>query len=222
MNDSLKRLRAWGERIDEMSLRERALSFLVVIGALYALASIALFAPLRGEQVRLEKELAAKRNQIQAFDRQTQAILDASAKGGDTEQQRRLTALQQQLQTLDTSLNGATQGLVSPQEMGRLVDQVLRRSGALQVVRIENLPPTPLFGEKDGAGAAGQQMIYKHGLRMELRGRYVDIVNYLRALEGLPWKVLWGDVSLRTDATPYSTVTLTLYTLSLQSTWLGL
>lgn len=222
MSAWLKQVRAWGERIDELSLRERALSFLVVIGVLYAFAAVALFAPLRAEQTRLERALTANQNQIQAFDRQTQALVGASTRGGDVEQRRKLAALQEQLRALDGSLNGATEGLVSPREMGRLVDQVLRRSSALQVVRVENLPPVPLFSGKDGAPVPGQQAIYKHGLRMELRGRYRDIVSYLRTLEGLPWKVLWGGISLRTDATPYSTVTLTLYTLSLQADWMRL
>ena len=220
MKSWLKQLHDLGERIDELSLRERALSFLVVIGLLYALASMVLFAPIRSEQGRLEQELTARQRQIQGFDRQTQALIEASTGAGAPEQRRKLAALQAQLQSIDRSLNGAAHGLVSPREMARLVDQVLRRSGALQVVRVENLPPEPLFAEK--APVSGQQTIYKHGLRLELRGRYVDIANYLRALEGLPWKVLWGDISLRTDDTPYSTVALTVYTLSLQPVWMGL
>lgn len=221
MNAYLKQLRAFGERIDELSLRERALSFLVVVGLLYALASIALFAPLRVQQAALEKELTTKQNQIQAFDRETQVLVETGT-GGDSASRAEIVALQQHLDTLNSALNGATEGLVSPEQMRRLVDQVLRRSRSLQVVRIENLPPVPLLSGTNAVPIAGQQTIYKHGLRMELRGRYLDIVSYLQSLEGLPWKVLWGDVSLRTDATPYSTVTLTLYTLSLQPAWMGL
>jgi len=206
------------ERIDEMLLRERAMLFIVVMGVLYAFASMVFFAPLQAEQARLGKELKSKHEQMQVFDKQIQVIAEENSKGGG--QRSRVSILREKLGSLDASLTGITQGLVPPKEMARLVEQVLKRNRALEVIRVENLPPAPLLDDKDGIKTT-QQTVYKHGLRIQFKGRYADIVNYLRALESLPWKVFWGEISLQTEAYPFSTVTLVVYTLSLQQGWIG-
>jgi MSHA biogenesis protein MshJ len=211
-------LKKIAERIDEMLLRERAMLFIVVMGVLYAFASMVFFAPLQVEQARLGKELKSKRDQMQVFDKQIQAIVEENSKGGG--QRSRVSILREKLGSLDASLTGITQGLVPPKEMARLVEQVLKRNRALEVIRVENLPPAPLLDAKDGIKTT-QQIVYKHGLRIQFKGRYTDIVNYLRALESLPWKVFWGEISLQTEAYPFSTITLVVYTLSLQQGWIG-
>jgi MSHA biogenesis protein MshJ len=219
MNAVKLELTKLAERIDEMLLRERAMLFIVVMGALYAFASMVFLAPLQTEQARLENELRSKREQVQGFDRQIQVIAEENSKVGSG-QRGRVSILREKLASLDASLTGITQGLVPPKDMARLIEQVLKKNRALEVIRMENLPPAPLVDTKDGIKAA-QQTVYKHGMRIQFRGRYPDIVNYLRALEALPWKLFWSEVSLQAETYPLSTITLVVYTLSLQQGWIG-
>ena len=91
--------------------------------------------------------------------------------------------------------------------------------------RIENLPPAPLTeGARggDGASARGDAPVYKHGMRIELRGTYLDFLAYLKALEGLQWKVFWGQVSLQTEKYPASRLVLVIYTLSTHEGWIAI
>jgi MSHA biogenesis protein MshJ len=138
----------------------------------------------------------------------------------------RLAALQEQLGTIDAALAEKTAGLVSPQEMARLVEEILKQNRKLQLVKIESLAPAPLGESKKQeqakpAVAEPEYVIYRHGTRIELKGRYLDIVDYLKTLEQLPWKVFWGEAVLETDQYPVSTFTLVLYTLSLREGWIG-
>ena len=41
-------------------------------------------------------------------------------------------------------------------------------------------------GNGNGAAPVVDKGVYKHGMRIEVRGRYADIVKYLRALEAMP------------------------------------
>nr|NIO43188.1 hypothetical protein [Burkholderiales bacterium] len=52
-------------------------------------------------------------------------------------------------------------------------------------------------------------------------GRYLDIVDYLKTLEALPWKMFWGEAKLETEKYPRSRFTLVVYTLSLREGWIG-
>ena len=53
-----------------------------------------------------------------------------------------------------------------------------------------------------------------------MRGRYLDLLGYLGELEDLPAQMFWGGAKLNVVHYPEAELTLTLYTLSLDKTWL--
>lgn len=225
MNKELRiRLRILAERVDALSLRERALTFIAVMVVLYLAAMNVVFGPLRAEQARLDVDVKSKREQTRAADRQVEALVGGGAKDANAENRARVDALRRQLAELDARTEAMTAGVVSPREMARLVEQMLTRNRGLELVKLENLPALPV-GEESASKAtpAGPTdvVVYRHGMRVELRGRYFEIVEYLKALEALPWKVFWGEVSLSTETYPVSKVSLVIYTLSRHPGWIG-
>lgn len=214
-------LKKYTERLDALSLRERGIIFVAIMVAIYSVAANVLFPPLNTEQARLKKELTAKRTQVQAFDTQIQAALAKSAEDPDAANRARLAELEKQLKSTEESLSAITSRLVPPKEMTQVVEQILARNRRLEVVRLESLAPELLRPASDvpqqglPKGAAARTLTaYRHGMRIELRGEYLDVLAYLRELEGLPWKVFWGQISLQTEQYPVSRVVLHIYTLS--------
>jgi MSHA biogenesis protein MshJ len=228
MMDQIKqRLKPLLDRIDALALRERGLLFVGVLAILYFVAANLVFVPMNAEKTRLETQLKSKHNEIRALEAQITAMATGDTPGAGSEKKEKLTALQERLRVLDETLGKVTSGLVSPKEMTRLVEQVLLKSKRLEIVKLESLPPAPLVGAGQGGNspaasepAAG--MVYKHGMRIELKGSYLDILSYLRALEGLPWKVFWGQATLQTEKYPVSHITLLIYTLSTREGWIAL
>jgi len=221
MTDFRKSLGQLGERIDALTLRERGIMFVTLLIALYFLASQFVFSPLQKQQQRLEKEIKMKYDQSAVINAQTQSIIHAGTREPDKENAARLKQLREQIALVDPRLAGVSQSLVSPRDMARFVEKVLTHNPALQVIRVESLPPATV---EPGAAAtpAAAKGVYKHGMRIEVRGRYTDIVKYLRALESMPWKVFWGQVTLETEDYPLSRVTLVIYTLSVYQSWIGI
>jgi MSHA biogenesis protein MshJ len=217
-----KALRKLAERIDALSLRERGIMFVTVLVVLYFAASGLVFGPLHAQQQRMENELKAKYGQIATINAQVQQTIHAATRDPDKENEARLKVLHGQLERLDPQLANVTQALVSPRDMARFVEQVLTRNKALQVLRVESIPPAPVDAAGNSNPAAVDNGVYKHGMRIEVRGRYLDIVKYLRALESMPWKVFWGQVTLESDDYPMSRLTLVIYTLSLRQGWIGI
>lgn len=232
MNPKLRQsFKQFLERIDALSLRERAFLFVGVLAVIYLIVANVVFPTLFGDLTRLQKELNAKRDQTRAVQTQIEKI--ASERGRDPNEisRKRLAELRQELHEREGALAGVVRGVVSPRDMARMVEQMLQRNRALTVVSVENLPPTPLLADggeaRPSAGAtpaaapASASGMYKHGLRIQLSGQYPDILRYLGALETLPWKVFWGEVQLQTEKYPVSRVTLVIYTLSLDEAWIG-
>ncbi|HLD13255.1 MAG TPA: hypothetical protein VJB18_00900 [Burkholderiales bacterium] len=211
------------DRINGLSLRERGVIFVAILVVIYGVAANFMFPPLNVEQTRLTKQLTDKRAQIQAFDAQIQAALTRSAVDPDAGNRAKRVQLEAQLKALDKSLATVTARLVPPKEMARMVEQILLKNRRLEVVRIGSLTPEPLQQLASAATGRGAGLTaYRQGMHIELRGNYLDILAYLRELEVLPWKMFWGQVSLKVEQYPVSYVTLRIYTLSTQPGWIAI
>lgn len=214
-----QRWRVLAERIEARTLRERALIFVALLAVIYVVAANLLFSPLHGQRERLARELKTQHEQIQTRELQIQSLagVDGVATPGS-----RLAQLRAELKSFDDELAKTTAGLVTPKEMVRLVEQVLTRNRRLTVVKVESLPAAPLIENTAAADSTRAATgVYKHGMRLELTGAYLDLLAYLTALEGMQWKVFWGQASLQSDKPP-ARLTLLLYTLSTHEGWIGL
>jgi MSHA biogenesis protein MshJ len=69
------------------------------------------------------------------------------------------------------------------------------------------------------AVAAGPGL-WRHGIEVTLEGSYADLSAYVQHLEALPQRVLRAGMRFQVEAHPKASLTLTLYTLSLDHSWL--
>lgn len=67
-----------------------------------------------------------------------------------------------------------------------------------------------------------RELLYRHGVEIQLQGSYPDMINYMAALEALPSQLFWGKAKLDAGQYPAVTLTLTLYTMSLDEKWMQL
>lgn len=220
-DDLKKQLQGLAGRIDAMSIRERAMIFITTLVALYFLAVNVLFGPLNMEKDRLQQQVNLKRQETLALEAQIQTMAATSVDGPESAKRKKIEALRESLKTMDAGLVQVTTGLVPPKEMARLMEQMLLKNSGLQVLSVESIPATPLL-EGGGENAAAGAMVYKHGMNIEVKGGYLDILRYLKTLEGMPWKVFWGKVTLKTEKYPDSRASLLIYTLSTHEAWIGL
>mgnify|MGYP001611981981 CR=1 FL=1 len=208
-------------RVDALSLRERAILFMSLLAVLFLFANQVLFPSLRAQQKQLEQQIGDKLVQVNTINTQVGRIIAEGTEDPDAAQRARLTELRRQFAELEISSADITRGLVSPREMTRLVHTMLRENSSLQLVKAENLSPEAISLDGSEKPAAAGAAVYRHGLRLQVRGRYADIVRYLNTLERLNWRVMWGEVKLETERYPVTYATLTLYTLSLDKAWIG-
>lgn len=81
-------------------------------------------------------------------------------------------------------------------------------------------------GPANGAPAVAQPAVpagpglWRHGIEVTLEGSYADLSAYVQHLESLPQRVLRAGMRFQVEAHPKASLTLTLYTLSLDHSWL--
>jgi MSHA biogenesis protein MshJ len=199
-------------RYEALSLRERAFVSIAILGLIVASWQTILMDPLGQKRSALEGELAS----ASAF-----GVTPQSADASDPRQVsiRRAGELQTQLQGLDAQIATTASGFVSSKRMIEVLHDMLDRQGRLGLVSIRNLPVTGLIASADPAAPARPP--YVHSIEIVIDGQYADILDYLSALEALPWKFRWTSLDLSTAGYPRNRVRIELSTLSLDSTWLG-
>lgn len=225
--------RYWGlasGKIDGMSLRERALIFAAAVFVLISAINTMLLDPLLSKQKGWSAQVVQQQEKMKELQAQMQVLSQAKRDDEHSPLRLRLEQLKQQLQEQDGYLQGLQSRLVEPGKMASLLEQVLNKNGKLELVSLKTLPVGLLIEKPLPAGAAsqpvateqpgGETQIFKHGVKITVRGSYPDLLQYLSALEKMPVQMLWSEADLSVDQYPAATLTLTLYTLSLDKTWL--
>ncbi|MBF0175475.1 MAG: hypothetical protein HQL63_01300 [Magnetococcales bacterium] len=78
---------------------------------------------------------------------------------------------------------------------------------------------------REGAAAGSEfseDAIFKHGMKIRLRGNYLDVVRYLKSLEVMKWAIFWDSLEYAVSQYPDMTVTLSVYSLSLNRELIGM
>lgn len=216
-------------RFDALQVRERMLVLVAaVVGTALLFDALAL-QPLETRKKRTERQLAESRQNIKLAD----GLMKAEAILGDPASVKRSyrDALRTQLAEIDRSIQGLQRGLVQPERMAKLMEEMLSRSRGLRLLSLRTLPvkrfETPgaaaaRSGDKDGkAGPRDpERTIYQHSFEITLQGSYSSLHDYLAQVEKLPWQMFWGRISVNTEEYPRLQVTLTVQTLSLSKAWL--
>ncbi len=213
-------------RVDGMSLRERALIFAAAAFLVVSLIDSLLLNPLLQQQKRLSAQVVQQQERMKEIQAQLAALLQAKQADASSPQRERIRQLRKQIADGDAYLKGRRDKLVPPERMAALLEQMLKRNGRLQLVAMSTLPVTPFIEESMDAAPAqsrvGEQegQMYKHGVQITVHGSYADLLQYLATLEKLPTRMFWGAAKMNVAQHPTVELTLTLYTLSLDKTWL--
>lgn len=219
-------IRKIAQKIDALSLRERVIVFVTIGLALVFLVSSFALDPLLARQKQLAAQASQDRTRIGEIRTLIEQKIQARDIDPDAAERVRLQALRAQYAQMQDSLMGLHRGLVPPERMPALLEDILRRHGGLRLLALKTLPVVAVNQQADAAPAAAAApavaAVYRHGVEVTVQGSYADMLRYMNELEAMPWQLFWGKAALKVEAYPQATLTLTMYTLSLDKTWLNL
>lgn len=219
-------------KINDLSLRERALIFVAAAFMLVSLVNALLLDPPLAQQKVLSAQIVQQQEKMKEIQSQIEALQQVRRGDENSPMRQRLQRIKQELAASNDYIKKLHDRLVPAEKMPDLLEQVLRRSGNLQLVSLKTLPLTPLMEKDEGkngaegayiapaAAAEGGRKIFKHGVQITVRGSYLDMLNYLVALEHFPSQMFWGAAQMKVIQYPIAELTLTVYTLSLDKDWL--
>ena len=164
------------ERLNALTMRERVLISGTVLALLTVIWYLTVLEPLSQDAANSRKRLAELQERLlTANDSLEEQVWRLTGDGA--EQRRQIDSLTQQVQQIELALGDYNRELIEPGEMARILEGILKEQAALSLVHVRNLPPESLqVTDEEGA-----PVFYRHGLEIEVEGRYADCIDYLMA-----------------------------------------
>lgn len=212
----MKQLSEYLAKIDALTPRERVILFALLLAGLWAVVDALLLGPLDNSIQAEQTQLRAAAAQI-AGAQDTLTLRDNQADPARAARQRLDTARQ----TLQNRMaeTAATQGrLVAAKDMTRVLHGLLAKQPGLRLTSLKTLAPEPVGLPADAKPE--DAALFRQGVRITLVGGYANLVHYMEGLEKLSVGFYWSRAEMDASHHPEIELTLTLYTLSTERTWL--
>jgi MSHA biogenesis protein MshJ len=201
-------------RFDAMSLRERALLAVGMLAILVVVWDSGLMTPLNSKRSALTQELTTVSDNMRAL----QVAIENAPADPAEQALAQEKALKAELARVDAELAASSAGLIAPERMVDVIQDVLSRQRGVKLISIQNGMVTSLNGSDPAKATLGP---YVHPVEMVIEGNYLDVLAYLKDLEALPWQFCWKALELATVKYPVNRVRVEITTLSMDKEWLG-
>ena len=219
-------------KVNALSLRERALVSCAVLAILFTLWNELLMMPMERENKQIANETEAVQQRVISLNDQIKTLLEKARKDPERLMRSDLERYGYELSELDQQISALAENLISPQKMTHVLQEMLTQISGLKVIGVKSLIAQPLLessvrktgAQRDNSGskiAAPVLGIYRHRLIIEFEAEFEQTVEYLKALEALPWQIFWDSIDYTVEEHPKAHVTIGVSTLSLHEGWIG-
>ena len=220
MSKGMEKIQNCFKIIDQRSLRERICILVALIVLLFVAWNQLFLEPSLATRNKLLGESKQISNEIQQLHTEETVTIQSSKADPDMEVRGLIAQMDQELKKIDKQLEGKLIHLLSPQQMPRLLQQLLKEQQSLKLISLENLRPEQMMTSRDD-GTSAPLGIYIHALTMELEGKYLKLLQYLQALEQMKQQVFWDMLTIDAKEFPSVKIRLQIHTLSLTEDWIG-
>lgn len=229
---------AW---FDDRPVRERGLLLVTTALVLVFLAWTLVLAPLAAKGDQLRQGLAAGQRTTDQLARQQSALQATLSLDPSAALRARITRKENELAALNRSIDETVGQLIDPRAMVALLKQILETQKGLALSSLVLKAPQPVYaaaadskapgpggGSAQKTGDAGrpkadsEPLLYRHEVELTVRGGYPAVAAYLQKLEALDHRLGWVGVHYTAGDWPAGQAVITVRTLSLSPSWLGI
>lgn len=209
-------LETFQQRFARLSQREKLMVVGAVLVMVWASWDNLFYQGLRKDNLEIQAEIVSLQNQLQAHRQIAKQLQDINRNDPNASNRQQLTHLQQSVNTLKQRLSLGEKKFVPSHLMAGALRDMLKQHGNLKLIKLETLPASPF-----GTGEQQPAWVYRHAMTVTLQGDYFSTLNYLKALENLPWRIHWDSIAYQVKDYPMAETRIQVYTLSFEEDWLG-
>src|SRR5437867_4592387 len=223
-------------RLEALSLRERAMVLLGAPLVLLAAGELLVFGPAAKQAAEAQKQVELQQTELKALSAVLAAQPAVAALPGADQLLRQRNELQGQIDAARAIMASVNQRV----DWGTVVRATVAGTPGLTLTQLKTMPaelvfapsmvkPTAPAARPGAAGAKASapasrvaaapppgagEAIYRHRAELTVKGDFGPLLGYLQALQRLPGDLRWDRLQLSVAAYPQASVQLSLITLS--------
>lgn len=207
------------EQFENLSLREKFLTIIVILTAIGGSWEHFFYQSIIQRQNTLKQQINTL--DTQKYNQKQAAVAIKNRKNIDNasvniNNEDKLINLKTQYEHQQELILFDEKKFIPASLMAKALGDILNENKNMKLTQLQSLPTIPLLEVKQQ-----NMVIYQHGLVITFSGNYLDTVNYLKALEALPWAISWESINYQVKDHPLAEITIHLVTLSFDKNWLG-
>ena len=188
------------QRINALTLRERAIMFVSLAVAMAAAADALVLSPRLAERKAVA---AAMRQQSTELDGLRAKVAGSMAAGGPASPQGQLKAVRAERQAVEAELLSRSSGSAVATGLPELLERVLKRHERLTLLRLATAAPAAVaVPVRSLAGEDEAAALPQLGVDLSLSGSYPDLAAYLAEIEDTLPGVRWSDLEISSQTQP--------------------
>lgn len=205
------------KRYQALAPREQKLLQITLHAVVFLLVLMLVLEPGAQELQRQWQATTAAQNETRQLQELLHTLQQQEQPDPDAALRQELAQLASEQALQEQRIAALTDALVSPAQMIPLLKALLQQDERLQLISLTTLPQQPLQLDNDDTST----LLFRHGLRLQLKATYAGLVDYQQRLDALPWRLYWQMLDYSVQQYPHADVVLELYTFSLNEEVLG-
>jgi MSHA biogenesis protein MshJ len=217
-----------------LNSRERWMVFFAGLAVIYAVLNALLLSPVQGQQQQIQTEMTQSATQLADMKQQMVELAQHPVLNVDDTNAQKIAEFKAKIQTQQTEMTALQDTLVNPAQMPALLKELIEHHASLRLIDMKTMPPENFLSRAPAEQVSADPttvaqnstfnapLIYRHAITFTLAGNYMELMHYAQALQDLSSQVLWDKAVLAAKAYPENELTITVYTLSLDATWLSI
>lgn len=224
-------------RLELLSLRERAMVLLGAPLVLVVAGELLVFGPIGKEAAEAQKQVDRQQTELKALG----AVLAAQPAVAPLPGADQLLRQRNELQGQIDAARAITASVNQTVDWGTVVRATVSGTPGLTLTQLKTMPselvfapsmvkpataPTTAPATRPGTAAAGAapataarsgtagEAIYRHRAELSVKGSFGSLLGYLQTLQRVPGDLRWERLQISVAAYPQASVQLTLHTLS--------
>ena len=221
------------EQYLQLQLRERRLIYLASLVLLLWLGALYAVEPLWQSLQASKQQQKLVLQQMAQLQQQVDTVLQVLNTDPNTQIRTQISQSEQKRDELSHQIKQLTGRYVSPEQMLPLLQDVLKSSPGVKLLRMRSLQAEPVSlapapqvaAPAPAVATPGQSMpaaplLYLHKTEISFSGQYAQLQRLLQQLEQLPWQLHWHQLEYKVSEHPQAELRLELETISEQADYL--
>lgn len=221
------------EQYLQLQLRERRLIYLASLVLLLWLGALYAVEPLWQSLQASKQQQKLVLQQMAQLQQQVDTVLQVLNTDPNTQIRSQISQSEQKRDELSQQIKQLTGRYVSPEQMLPLLQDVLKSSPGVKLLRMRSLQAEPVSlapapqvaAPATAVATPGQSvpaapLLYLHKTEISFSGQYAQLQRLLQQLEQLPWQLHWHQLEYKVSEHPQAELRLELETISEQADYL--